>query len=51
MDLSKAFDNLNHKLLIAELNACRFDESLLKLLHGYLSNRWYRIKFNNKFSS
>ena len=42
MDLSKAFDTLNHELLISKLHAYGFDESSLKLLHSYLSNRWDR---------
>ena len=51
MNLSKAYDTLNHELLIAKLHAYGFDESLLKLLHNYLLNRWYRTEVNNKFSS
>ena len=51
MNLSKAYDTLNHELLIAQLHAYGFDESLLKLLHNYLLNRWYRTEVNNKFSS
>ena len=51
MDLSKAFDTLNHELLIAKLHAYGFDESSLELLHGYLSNRWFRTNISNKFSS
>ena len=51
MNLSKAYDTLNHELLIAKLHAYGFDESLLKLLHKYLLNRWYRTEVNNKFSS
>ena len=51
MDLSKIFDTLNHELLIEKLHAYGFDESSLKLFHSYLSNRWYRTKVNNKFSS
>ena len=42
MDLSMAFDTLNHELLISKLHAYGFDESSLKLLHSYLSNRWGR---------
>ena len=42
MDLSMAFDTLNHELLISKLRAYGFDESSLKLLHSYLSNRWGR---------
>ena len=37
MDLSKAFDTLNHNLLIAKLHACGFQHDALKLLHSYLS--------------
>ena len=39
MDLSKAFDCLNHKLPIAKLEAYGFSRSALKLVHDYLSNR------------
>ena len=48
-DLSKSFDALNDKLSIAKLHAYGSDESSLKLLHSYLSNRWYRTKVNKKF--
>ena len=41
MDLSKAFDTLNHDLLIAKL----------KLNKSYLTNRWQRTKVNNTYSS
>ena len=39
MDLSKAFDTLNHELMIAKLNAYGFSHDSLLLLHSYLSNR------------
>ena len=51
MDLSKAFDTLNHNLQIAKLHACGFHHDALKHLHGYLSKRWYRTKVNTSFSS
>ena len=51
MDLSKAFDTLNHDLLIAKLHAYGFQHDTLKLLHGYLSKRWHRTKVNISFSS
>ena len=39
MDLSKAFDTLNHKLLTAKLHAYGFNRDSLKLINDYLSNR------------
>ena len=51
MDLSKAFDTLNHDLLIAKLHAYGFDKSALKLVKSYLTNRWQRTKINMSFSS
>ena len=51
MDLSKAFDTLNHELLIAKLHAYGFGRESLMLLLSYLSNRWQRTKINTSFSS
>ena len=51
MDLSKAFDVLNHELLIAKLNAYGFSHSSLKLLFSYLTDRWQRTKINYTYSS
>ena len=44
MDLSKAFDTIDHELLLAKLHT-------LLLVKSYLSNRWQRTKVNNYFSS
>ena len=51
MDLSKAFDTINHKLLIAKLHAYGFSVEALELILIYLSNHWQRNKINVSFSS
>ena len=51
MDLSKAFDTLNHNLLIAKLHAYGFSKQALELVKSYLTNRWQRTKINTSFSS
>ena len=51
MDLSKAFDIINHELLLAKLHAYVFSEQALLILSSYLSNRKQRVKINNTFSS
>ena len=51
MDLSKAFDCLNHELLIAKLSAYGFSRSALKLIHSYLNARQQRVKVNVSFST
>ena len=49
-DLSKAFDCLNHELLIAKLEAYGFDNSSLNYIYSYLSDRKQRTKVNNSYS-
>ena len=51
MDLSKAFDHINHDLLLAKLHAYGFSKESSKLIKSYLSNRWQRTKVNLSFSS
>lgn len=50
-DLSKAFDCLNHELLIAKLDAYGFNEASLTYIYSYLTGRKHRTKVNNSFSS
>ena len=49
-DLSKAFDCLNHELLIAKLEAYGCSHSSLKYIYSYLSDRKQRTKVNNSLS-
>ena len=49
-DLSKAFDCLNHELLIAKLEAYGFDLESLTYVYSYLSDRKQRTKVNTSFS-
>ena len=51
MDLSKAFDTINHELLIAKLEAYGFDNGSLAILLSYLSDRRQRTKINTSFST
>ena len=50
-DLSKAFDCLNHELLIAKLEAYGFNETSLLYIFSYLSGRKQRTKVNTHFSN
>ena len=50
-DLSKAFDCLSHKLLLAKLHAYGFSISALRLIYSYLANRKQRTKINSSYSS
>ena len=50
MDLSKAFDTINHDLLFAKLHLYGFSKDSLKLMKSYLANRWQKTKLNTGFS-
>ena len=50
-DLSKAFDTINHELLLAKLHAYGFETQALKMIRNYLTNRWYKTKINTSFST
>lgn len=50
-DLSKAFDTIDHKILLIKLEQAGFKGTCLKLLTNYLSNRQQRSKVNNQLST
>ena len=51
IDLSKAFDTINHQLLLTKSHANGFSEQVLIIICSYLSNWKQRIKINSVFSS
>ena len=51
MDLSKAFDTLNHTLLISKLGAYGFRNDALLYMKSYLSERHQRVRINNTYSA
>ena len=51
LDLSKAFDCLNHGLLLAKLKAYGFSTNAIRMVCSYLTGRRQRVKVNGSFSS
>ena len=45
MDLSKAFDIINHSLLLIKLNSCEFSDQALNLLQSCLYKVIYATNF------
>ena len=50
-DLSKAFDCIDHELLIAKLYAYGFDKNSLYFIISYLKGRKRRTKINSSYSA
>ena len=50
IDLSKAFDTLNHNLLMAKLGAYGFQKDALRYMKSYLTNRKKIVRVNKTFS-
>ena len=51
IDLSKAFDCIDHELLIAKLYAYGFDKNSLYFINSYLKGRKRRTKINFSYST
>lgn len=50
LDFSKAFDTIDHRLLINKLKFYNFDISLINLIENYLANRSIKVNANGKLS-
>ena len=51
IDFPKAFDSINHDLLLSKLPAYGFSKQALSFSCSYRKNRRGRVRINNKFSS
>ena len=51
IDLSKAFDVLNHSLVLAKLHAYGFFLKFTTFIQSYLNKRMQKVNVNNKFSA
>lgn len=49
-DFSKAFDKVNHDILLYKLSYMGFSNKAIRWLNSYLSNRTQQVKFKNAFS-
>ena len=49
MDLWKAFDPLNHRIILAKHKAYGLQPTALKQMENYLTGRFQRTKMNNSW--
>ena len=50
IDLQKAFDTIDHEILLQKLKAIKFSESTIKWFKSYLSERIFLVNTENKLS-
>lgn len=50
IDYSKAFDTIDHRILLQKLAALNFDKSTIKILSSYLANRKQFVQIDDKTS-
>ena len=50
VDLRKAFDLVNHELLLKKLQLCGLDLNTLNWFYSYLNRRYQKVYINGKLS-
>ena len=50
VDFRKAFDLIDHKILLKKLQCYKYSENCLKWFESYLTNRTQRVSLNNNVS-
>ena len=50
VDLQKAFDTINHDMLLRKLSIIGFSDDIVKWFQSYLSNRQFSVNLENFFS-
>ena len=50
MDLSKAFDTLNHRLVLAKLKAYHLQSVILKQMENYLRGHFQKTNVSNSYT-
>ena len=50
IDLQKAFDTVNHEILLKKMEFIGFSEETTKWFKSYLSNRKFKVHIKNTFS-
>ena len=50
IDLQKAFDTINHDILLKKLSIIGFSDHTVKWIQSYLSNRKFAVNLENSFS-
>ncbi len=51
IDLQKAFDTIDHNILLDKMNFIGFSEQTVKWFKSYLSNRTFRVIFERTLSN
>ena len=51
IDLQKAFDTIDHNILLLKMPSLRFSREVIDWYKSYLSSRKFHVNFHDKFST